>query len=137
MEPVKSVVAKRGSGKIELQAQLEHSGFESFCQVQTRTYLQASDGRGDLGEGANPPPPPPLSSPPCSAGSTAYQAARPRGAMRLARNALGSETLGARRGAARSLDTSGCRPSSPRDLEQKRTRALPPKPGRQLAPRLQ
>lgn len=105
MEPVKFVVAKRGSGKIELQAQPERSGFESFCQVQTRTYLRASDGRGDLGEGANPPP---LSSPPCSAGSTASQAARPRGAMRIARNALGSETLGARRGAARRLNTAGC-----------------------------
>lgn len=67
------VVAKRGSGKIEPQAQPEHSGLERFCQVQMRMYLHTSDRKGDLGEGANPPR---LSAPPCSAGSAGYRAAR-------------------------------------------------------------
>lgn len=61
------VVAKRGSGKTELQAQPKHLGLESFCQVQIGMYLHTSDRRGDLGEGANPPQ---LSAAPCSAGRT-------------------------------------------------------------------
>lgn len=89
MEPVTFVVAKRGSRKIELQAQPKHLGLESFCQVRMRMYLHTSDRRGDLGEGANPSH---LSSPSCSAGRTDYQVASQRGATRSAQNTLGSET---------------------------------------------
>lgn len=67
MEPVMFIVAKRGSGKTELQAQPKNLGLESFCQVQMGMYLHTSDRRGDPGEGANPPQ---RSSSPSSAGRT-------------------------------------------------------------------
>lgn len=88
MEPVMFVAAKRGSGKIELQAQPKRLGLESFCQAQMRMYLHAPDRRGDLAEGANPPQ---LSSPLCSAGSAGWQAAGWRGAMGIAQIPLGSD----------------------------------------------